>query len=301
MSRSTKTVTNYNSWVFSTSLSAASKKGHDVYDPSKSSTYKSLSGYKWSISYADGSGASGTVGTDTVKIGGTSVTGQAVELATKVSSTFVQDENDGLVGLAFDNINTVTPKSQLTYFTNVKKSLKSPLFAAYLPKEADGAYDFGYTDSTHYSGTIKYASVDSSNGFWEFSSPSYQVGSQTYSQSGSTAIADTGTTLIYLGDDAVDTYYNSVNGASYDSSQGGYTFPCSSTLPSLSVSIGSSFASISGSILNFGAVDQSGETCFGGLQSGGDSSQNIYGDVFLNANYGVFDSNGPRFGFAPLK
>lgn len=46
------------------------------------------------------------MGTDTVKIGGTTVTGQAVELAKQVSSTFVSDSSDGLVGLAFSSINT---------------------------------------------------------------------------------------------------------------------------------------------------------------------------------------------------
>lgn len=98
--------------MFSTKLSAASQKGHTVYDSSKSSTYKAKSGYTWDISYGDGSGASGTVGTDTVTVGGTVVTGQAVELATKVSSEFVSDTaNDGLLGLAFSSINTGKPFS----------------------------------------------------------------------------------------------------------------------------------------------------------------------------------------------
>lgn len=94
------------SWVFSSSLPASSKTGHNIYTPSQSSTYQALSGYTWDISYADGSGASGTVGTDTVTIGSTTVNTQAVELATTVSSTFVQDASDGLVGLAFSSINT---------------------------------------------------------------------------------------------------------------------------------------------------------------------------------------------------
>jgi len=65
-----------------------------------------MSGATWNISYGDGSGASGLVGTDTVTIGKTVVTKQAVELANKVSSTFVSDTSDGLVGLAFGGINT---------------------------------------------------------------------------------------------------------------------------------------------------------------------------------------------------
>jgi len=288
-------------WVFSSSLSASSKQGHDIYTSSSSSTFKALSGYTWSIQYADGSGASGNVGTDTVTIGGTSVKGQAVELATKVSATFVQDQSDGLVGLSFSNINTVKPKQQKTFFDNAKASLSAPLFAAYLPFNKDGAYDFGFIDTTKYTGTIRYAPVSSSGGFWEFPSTSYKVGTTAHTISGFTGIADTGTTLILMGDSAVDTYYASVSGASYSSSQGGYIFPCSATLPTLSIRIGTTYyADIPGKLLNFGSAG--GSSCFGSLQSVGGGSQSIYGDVFFNAYYGIFDagsSGSPRFGFAP--
>lgn len=46
-----------------------------------------------------------------MKIGGTTVTKQVVELANKVSSAFVSDAADGLVGLAFKSINTGTANS----------------------------------------------------------------------------------------------------------------------------------------------------------------------------------------------
>ena len=54
-------------WVFSSELPASSQSGHSIYNPAKSSTAKKLSGYTWSISYGDGSGASGNVYTDTGK------------------------------------------------------------------------------------------------------------------------------------------------------------------------------------------------------------------------------------------
>ena len=287
------------SWVFSSLLPAKESSGHAIYTSSKSSTYKALSGYTWDISYADGSGASGVCGTDTVTVGGTTVEGQCIELAKKVSSTFVSDASDGLIGMAFSSINTVEPEQQSTFFDNAQDSFDSPLFAAYLPANADGAYDFGYTDSSKHSGTIKYASVDSSNGFWEYSTPNYKVGSTTYSQSGFTGISDTGTTLLLMGDDAVDNYYNAVSSAQYDNSQGGYVFDCDDTLPTLSIKIGpTNYATVPASALNFQEVGNG--QCFGGLQSVGGGSQNIYGDVFFNANYGVFDASGPKFGFAPI-
>jgi len=235
-----------------------------------------------------------------VVIGGTTVEGQVIELAKKVSSTFVSDTSDGLVGLAFSSINTVTPNQASTFFDNAQSSLDSPLFAAYLPFNADGEYDFGYTDSSKYTGTIEYASVDSSNGFWEYPSTSYKVGSTTHSLSGYTGISDTGTTLILMADAAVEAYYNQVSGASYDSTQGGYTFDCGATLPTLSFRLGSQYyATIPASLLNFGSTG-SGNSCFGSLQSVGSGTQNIYGDVFFNAYYGVFDASGPSFGFAAL-
>ena len=90
--------------------------------------------------------------------------------------------------------------------------MDSPLFAAYLPKNADGAYDFGYTDTSKYTGEIEYASVDDSNGFWEYPSTSYKVGSTTHSMSGFTGISDTGTTLILMTDAAVEAYVRHLYG-----------------------------------------------------------------------------------------
>jgi hypothetical protein len=123
-------------WVFSSSLASKYQSGHSVYNPSSSSTSSKLSGYSWDISYGDGSGASGTVYTDVVNIGGVSFAKQAVEAATTISTAFTEDtDNDGLVGLSFSSINTVSPKAQKTFFDNVKSSLDSPLFAADLRYE----------------------------------------------------------------------------------------------------------------------------------------------------------------------
>lgn len=159
----------YASWVFSSSLPSAQRSGHSYYTASKDSSFSKLSGSTWDIGYGDGSGASGTVGTTTVEVGEVTVTSQAVELATSVSASFVSDTgSDGLIGMGFSSINTVTPKKQSTFFDNALPDLEEPVFTADLKHSEPGSYDFGIIDSSKYSGDITYTDVDNSKGFWGF-------------------------------------------------------------------------------------------------------------------------------------
>lgn len=104
-------------WVYSSLTAKADVDGQDVYTPDDSSTSKKLSGYSWDISYGDGSSSSGIVYTDVVEIGGVTVSTQAVEAAETVSSSFTEDTDiDGLLGLGFNSLNTVSPESQSTFW-----------------------------------------------------------------------------------------------------------------------------------------------------------------------------------------
>jgi hypothetical protein len=124
-------------WVFSSLTPKASENGQTNYVIASSSTAKKLAGYSWSISYGDGSSSSGVVYQDVVKIGPLSFATQAVEAASKVSTEFTSDsDNDGLLGLGFSSINSVSPKAQLTFFDNIKASLSQPLFSVDLKTEA---------------------------------------------------------------------------------------------------------------------------------------------------------------------
>lgn len=238
--------------------------------------------------------------TDTVTIGQTSFAGQAVELATQVSDQFSRDgDNDGLLGLAFDSINTVKPTAQKTFFTNVIPSLSGPLFTVDLRKGAPGTYDFGFVDDAKHTGEVTYVDVDSSQGFWTFTSSGYSIGGEAQSSSPIRGIADTGTTLLYLPDDIVDSYYGAVQGAKNDQQQGGYTYPCAAELPEISFEIDSYTAVVPGTFITYAPVDTSGQTCFGGLQSSTGIGINIFGDIFLKSQFIVFQGGeSPRLGFA---
>ncbi|CZS89306.1 probable aspergillopepsin A precursor [Rhynchosporium agropyri] len=288
-------------WVFSTQLAPASQVGHTAYDASKSTRVKAMTGSTWSISYGDGSGAKGTVVTDTVNIGGASVRNQAVEIATAVSQSFVQDANsNGLVGLAYSKLNTVKPAQQKTFFDNAMPGLAMPVFTADLRKAAVGSYEFGNIDSSKFNGSLTWANVNTTQGFWQFSSNKFQVGTGApMTIQGGQAIADTGTTLMLANPAIVNAYYSQVKGAVNDQTVGGVTFPCKSQLPDLAVDVGGSYmATVRGSDINFAPVDASGTMCFGGLQ-GIASNLQIYGDIMFKSQFVAFNGGNNSIGMAP--
>ncbi|EFQ33654.1 eukaryotic aspartyl protease [Colletotrichum graminicola] len=284
-------------WVFYSSTPSSERDGQTVYNPSKSRTASLLSGESWSISYGDGSSSSGIVYSDVVSVGGLSVSGQAVEVAQTVSDEFSQDsDNDGLLGLGFSSINTVSPNQQTTFFDTATPQLSSPVFTADLKHNKAGKYNFGYIDNSAYTGSITYTSVDNSQGFWGFTSSGYQVGSSSFTKKSYEGIADTGTTLLLLPDSIVKAYYKQISGAKYDSSQGGYVFPCAATPPSFTFGVGSARITVPGSYMNFEAVSSS--SCYGGIQSNSDIGFTIFGDIALKAAFVVFDGGNTQLGWA---
>lgn len=150
-----------------------------------------MQGATWSISYGDGSGAAGTVGMDVVNIGGATATRQAVELATAVSQSFAKDtNNDGLVGLAFSQLNTIKPTKQTTFFDSVMPQLAMPVFSVDLKNDSTGTYQFGAIDMSKAQGPLTTIPVDPTSGFWQVSSPTVTIGNQKVAnQGGSPAIA----------------------------------------------------------------------------------------------------------------
>lgn len=244
-------------WVFNTQLPQQALVGHTAYDPTKSPTFKMIQGASFSISYGDGSGAAGNVGTDTVNIGGVSVENQAVEMATKVSSSFIQDTaNNGLVGLAFSKLNTVQPQQQKTFFDNVLPSLAEPVFTADLRKNAVGAYEFGRIDQAKFTGQMAWIPVNTTQGFWEFTTSQFAVGNgQAQPNTPAQAIADTGTTLLLTSPEVAQAYYGPIPGAQNNQQVGGITIPCDAQLPDLMLDVGGAYmARVKGSDINFAQV-----------------------------------------------
>lgn len=159
-----------------------------------------------------------------------------------------------------------------------------------------GKYNFGYIDSSAYTGSIAYAPISTSQGWWEWTSSGYAVGSATFKSKSITGIADTGTTLLLLPDSIISAYYAKVSGASYSNSQAAYVFPCSATLPSFTFGVGSARITIPGSYINYAPITSS--SCYGGIQSNSGIGFTIFGDVALKAAFVVFNGGTNQIGWA---
>ncbi|KAI1270073.1 eukaryotic aspartyl protease [Xylariaceae sp. FL1019] len=304
-------------WTFSPALPQKDTTHHNVFDPKKSSTAKPLQGKKWKISYGDGSAASGTCYSDVLALGGLKITGQTIETADKLSKTFISGTGDGLLGLAFSKINTVTKSGfadpQATPVENMIKEKDIPsssaLFTSAFYSTRDDAseqsfYTFGWIDEdlVKKSGEeIHWTEVDNSQGFWSVSSEASSVNGQAIPQSNNTAIIDTGTTLAMVADKVVEKLYAQIPGATYDWSNQGYIIPASITvdkLPEFTVSIGDKKFVIQKEDLLF-ALNEDGKSWYGGVQSRGNLSFDILGDVFLKSVYAIWDIGNRRFGAVP--
>lgn len=287
-------------WIFNTQLPQAKTKGHGVYDPHKSKTYKHLKGASWQIQYGDKSTAEGNVGIETVSVGSATVPSQAIELATKISDSFVEDvSSDGIMGLGFMTSNKVRPQQQNTFFGNIADSLKEPLFTAQLKHATAGSYQFGEVDKTQFKGTLTMQKVDTSSGWWQFDCQKVAVGNNNkihLNKTATPAIADTGTSLLLMDDFVLKTYYDTIPGVVLGDQ--GYTFPCDTDLPDLHLGLGPDYmATIPGELINYQRIGPN--VCYGGLQSSQGQPIQILGDLLFKAQFTVFDMRGPSIGFAP--
>ncbi|KAJ3519377.1 hypothetical protein NM688_g9308 [Phlebia brevispora] len=238
---------------------------------------------------------------DTVNVAGVTIPYQAVECARQLSSGFLKDGgNDGLLGLAWPVLNTVQPQRVKTPIENMTEQglIPEALFTVKLGHGKESSfYSFGYIEPNVTSNPMDWTPVDNSNGFWQVPSTCYNIGGQTVMRHQSnTAILDTGTTLLLVGDDVIENIYNNIPGAVYDEQEGGWKYPTDTQLPDVWFAVGEKMYLIHPADFGFGH-DGNGYT-IGGIQSRGDSPYDIFGDVFLKNVYAVFHQGQQMVGLA---
>ncbi|KAF9955292.1 hypothetical protein BGZ72_003851 [Mortierella alpina] len=289
-------------WFPSSTCTTTACKNHSQFDSTKSSSFNE-DGRKWSISYGDGSTASGILGSDLVNIGGISVQ-QTIGLATQESSQFGSSASDGLFGLGFDTIESVSGVKTFLDSAIAAGALGQPLVSVFLPSVrrnggTGGEYLFGGIDASKFTGDLTYVPV-TKEGYWQIAIDGISAGGQDLGLS-SEGIVDTGTTLIIVSNDAAQAIHSTIQGSTNDP-QNGWLVPCSVTDSSdnISFTIGGTAFNVAVADLGYEDVGDGSGNCVSGIQGGEDLW--ILGDVFIKNNYCVFEqSNSPRIGIAPLQ
>lgn len=237
------------------------------------------------------------------------VEGQTIQLADRMSESLVHQQGaHGLLGLAFSSLNTVTPHPAKTPLENMIRQQDIPvgqsLFTAYLGSYKDvndadkgqsfftfGGIDWKVVESTGQ--VITYVPVDDYRGFWEFNSTSYAINGNIIGTPGNTAIADTGTTLMLVSDDACRAIYNRIPGAIYSKDASGWLIPNGTPLdqlPFISFALGDKQMVIEKEHLLYAASNSPiPGMAFGGIQSRGSIPFDIWGDTMLKCIYAVSD------------
>ncbi|KAI1315449.1 hypothetical protein EDD11_000782 [Mortierella claussenii] len=289
-------------WFPSSTCATGACKKHGQFDVSQSTTFKK-DGRSWQISYGDGSTASGILGTDKVSVGGVAVE-QTIGLATMESSQFASSPADGLFGLGFNTIESVSGVK--TFLDNAIKAgvLAKPVVSVFLPSVrrnggVGGEYLFGDIDTTKFTGELTYIPV-TKKGYWQVAIDDASFNGKSLGQS-SQGIVDTGTTLIIVGDAAAQAIHSNIQGATKDP-QNGWLVPCSlkSSTDNVSFTMGGTAFNVPLADLAYENVGDGSGNCVSGVQ-GGQNGLWILGDVFIKNNYCVFDQGSMRIGIAPLK
>ncbi|KAF2672533.1 aspartic proteinase II-1 [Microthyrium microscopicum] len=289
-------------WVVSSLLPStqkATRPASRLYDPN-GKTARRLDGHSFMISYGDQSYAKGQVYLDRVAVGDLVVPNQAVEVATSMATKFVVETgHDGLFGFAASAKNSVSPKSQLTWFDNIRPTLAQPVFTCSLKRHAVGSFDFGYIDKAKYRGDIVWSNVRGHRGYWDFNPTGFAIGDGEVHQATFEAIADTGSSLWYLPRTIADAYWKQVPGSSYSTAQGAFVFPCQSKLPEMTVIVSGQPVRVPGINMNYQTV--SAGTCMGGINRDFGMPFSIFGDAFLKGLFVVHEvplKGQSRIGFA---
>ncbi|KAI0013243.1 acid protease [Xylariaceae sp. FL0662B] len=299
-------------WVFSTDTDKKDIGHQPTWNPNISTTANLITNCSWSIIYGDFSTSEGICYKDTLTLGNMSIPNMTIESATHVSSMFTETKGmSGILGLAWPSIAQTLPlqRSMLDFLPEV---LSQPVFTVDLRHNSShGTFNFGYIDDSLHDGDIKYVDVDTVDGYWTVRQTGFSIGGSDIKYEFNEArdvIVDTGTTLFFAPDEAVETYYLNVPGSTFSYKEYGYVIPCNATPPDfiweLSDKAGNSVVgTVPGAYMVY--AHSTDEMCYAGLQSLGSLSSigAIFGDIYLKSGFAVFDIANKKFGMGskPLK
>jgi cathepsin D len=298
-----------NLFVPNTNCTTAACQNHNSFDLKKSKTFKK-EGNPWNITFGTGS-ASGVTGIDNVKIGDFTAENLVFGLADNLSDDFVGLESDGILGLAFDRLNTMDNHAPTLITTLIKQNKINPLFSFHLSRVSDfndqGTLTLGGVDNNKFKGKITFNRVINTPtinalAFWLINVDDASVNKKSLSFKGRNAIIDTGTSTIILPDNDAAEIHSQISGATLDPNSGMFIIPCNTTSV-VAFKFGGVDFEINPKDLITAPID--GSNCISSIMPGfnldGKNDTWLVGTPFLKNVYSVFQVKNPSVGFARNK
>ena len=281
---------------------------NNLYDPSKSKTWSQATDKIFNITYDVGElGASGLVGTETVELGGATITTMLVGAATNMFGRGIIDTvYDGTMGLGWQSGNSIqTIEGQSapgpTFMQAIQSQLEQPVFTADFRGNSGESLSFGFIDHTLYTGSLNTIAVDNSTSFWSISGVKFSSGGKQLGESdGISVLMDTGGTATTVSTDVAKDYWSQVSSATFNGDDEIWSFDCSTAdLPDLTFNFAEgSSATIPGTVLNVSSSDNGDGTCAGGIQGTANGLPNA-GYGFFNRYFTAWNQAVPHIQFAP--
>lgn len=223
----------------------------------------------------------------------------------KQSSYFTNKPFDGIFGLAFSKISSISEKS---FMDRLKESglIHRKMFSLFLTSYGGKASEllFDGVNPMHFEGNLMPVNVTSNSGFWiiKLDGAKLSVDGNTsmiyFSQN--QAIMDTGSTMIYAPKKAAYALHKRIPGAKKKWFKNHYTFPCH-IVPNISLNfiINGMYVKILPENISLGSED-GGKTCISAISSTNDNEW-ILGSSFLRNVYSVWDAESEKISFASLR
>ncbi|KAF2491448.1 candidapepsin-4 precursor [Lophium mytilinum] len=268
-----------------------------TYDANSSSTYSFVNS-DFNISYVDGSGASGDYATDTFHFGGQSIKDLQFGIG------YVSSSPEGILGIGYATNEVEVQRAGGQAYSNLPQKLaddkttNSVAYSLWLNDldASTGSILFGGVDTEKYTGSLETLPIVKEGGeYVEFIIALTAMGvngkkGSLFENESVPVLLDSGSSLMYLPDDLVESLYKQFN-AQYDSSQGAAFVDCS--LASDSTTLEFTFSSPTISVPMNELVIVSGyqrgqPVCILGISPAGDSTC-VLGDTFLRSAYVVYD------------
>lgn len=269
---------------------------HNFYYHDKSSSYHA-NGTKFNIRYGSGPVA-GFYSRDRMQIGDISIDNYLFAEVNDVSglgAAYPIGKFDGICGMGWDSISVdgvQTPVQAL-----VASKLPEPVFGFYIGDNKAGELTIGGVNAEHYSGDFTYVPLKSES-YWEIALDSVQLNTGVVDKATTSAIVDSGTSLMAGPTAVVSSIAKSLGATSVLGKE--YILSCNKAY-SMSWTIAGTAYTFSNKDMNIA----DGPLCIMGLTGIDIPAPRgplwILGDVFMRKYYVKFDVGQKRLGFAEAK